>query len=107
MPAGPAWTPWGFPAGFAWFAALPEGEVEGVLLAGLLCSGHPAGGVVLNGGGLKFNLGATTAITVNNLTINAAATIDTTTQGLQEVHPKTALPRDVRGGRLRGPGGTM
>ena len=47
MPAGPAWTPGRLPAGFAGFTALPEGEVEGVLLAGLLCSGHPARGVVL------------------------------------------------------------
>ena len=53
-------------------------EVNGGFLRLDSATAIPAGGVVLNGGGLKFNLGATTAITVNNLTINAASTIDTT-----------------------------
>ena len=53
-------------------------EVNGGFLRLDSATAIPAGGVILNGGGLKFNLGATTAITVNNLTINAASTIDTT-----------------------------
>ena len=47
VPAGPARAPGGFPAGLARFGALPEGKVEGVLLAGFLCSGHSTGCIVL------------------------------------------------------------
>jgi len=64
----------------------------------------PAGGVVLNGGGLKFNLGATTAITVNNLTINAAATIDTTGLDVTFGGPLTGTGSLVKAGTGTTPG---
>ena len=64
----------------------------------------PAGGVVLNGGGLKFNLGATTAITVNNLTINAAATIDTTGLDVTFGAPLTGTGSLVKAGTGTTPG---
>jgi autotransporter-associated beta strand protein len=38
----------------------------------------PASGLVFNGGGLQFNLGATTSLSLTQLTINAPVTIDTT-----------------------------
>ena len=38
----------------------------------------PANGLVFNGGGLQFNLGAATSISLTQLTINAPVTIDTT-----------------------------
>ena len=64
----------------------------------------PTGGVILNGGGLKFNLGATTAITVNNLTINAAATIDTTGLDVTFGGPLTGTGSLVKAGTGTTPG---
>jgi autotransporter-associated beta strand protein len=79
-------------------------EVNGGFLRLDSATAIPAGGVILNGGGLKFNLGATTAITVNNLTINAAATIDTTGLDVTFGGPLTGTGSLVKAGTGTTPG---
>ena len=79
-------------------------EVNGGFLRLDSATAIPAGGVVLNGGGLKFNLGATTAITVNNLTINAASTIDTTGLDVTFGGPLTGTGSLIKAGTGTTPG---